>query len=222
MPANTNKDYRNTTNCPILVDVALKKCELERKIQEEHQRAKIMYNFIHDKQDIYFNQFSEIYNFKCAYCGVSIGISDKRLFEVDHFICEDAFSKNTEGRKEAGKVSNLVLACYSCNRGKGKLMINENYREMMNPDDGSIAQVFYRSEDYYICIRPDFAKDQVVIDFYHRLLLGSEFRRLDYLLLEIKNFISTQRTTNPTAAKQLQQCLATLIIRRNKTLYITP
>ena len=92
MLTDTNKDYRNTTNCPVLVDVALKKCALERKIQQDHKRAKIMYNFVHDKQDVYFKPFSEIYNCKCAYCGAWIGISDIRLFEVDHFICEDAFS----------------------------------------------------------------------------------------------------------------------------------
>lgn len=49
MLTDTNKDYRNTTNCPVLVDVALKKCALERKIQQDHKRAKIMYNFVHDK-----------------------------------------------------------------------------------------------------------------------------------------------------------------------------
>ena len=40
MLTDTNKDYRNTTNCPVLVDVALKKCALERKIQQDHKRAK--------------------------------------------------------------------------------------------------------------------------------------------------------------------------------------
>lgn len=128
------------------------------------------------------------------------------------------FSKDTAGRSEAGKVSNLVLACYSCNRGKGKLMIDEDHQGTLNPDDGSIAQVFDRNEDYYICIRPDYAEDQVVVDFYQKLLLGSEFRRLDYLLLEIKNFISTQRTSNPTVAEKLEQCLGALIMKRNKTL----
>lgn len=59
MLTDTNKDYRNTTNCPVLVDVALKKCALERNIQQDHKRAKIMYNFVHDKQDVYFKPFSE-------------------------------------------------------------------------------------------------------------------------------------------------------------------
>ena len=218
MPTDTNKDYRNTTNCPVLVDITSKKNDLEDKIKKDHKRAKIMYNFVHDKQDAYFKIFSEIYNGKCAYCGASIGISDIRLFEVDHFICEDSFSKDTKGRSEAGKVSNLVLACYSCNRGKGNLMIDKKHQRILNPDDGSIAQVFDRSEDYYIQIRPDYSEDPLIVDFYQKLLLDSEFRRLDYLLLELKNFISTQRTSNPTVAAKLEQCLGTLILKRNKTL----
>lgn len=218
MPVDTNKDYRNTTNCPALVDIIQKKCTLEYKIQKEHKRAKIMYNFVHDKQGIYFKLFSEIYNCKCAYCGTWIGISDIRLFEVDHFICEDAFSKDTSGRSEAGKLLNLVLACYSCNRGKGNLMIDEVHQGILNPDDGSIAQVFDRNEDYYICIRSDYAEDQLVVNFYHKLLLGSEFRRLDYLLLEIKSFISTQRASNLVVVEKLERCLSLLLIKRNKTL----
>ena len=218
MLTNTHNDYRNTANCPVLVDVALKKLALEQKIHKEHKRAKIMYNVVHRKQDIYFKEFSEIYNDKCAYCGAWIGISDIRLFEADHFICEDSFSNDTAGRIEAGKMSNLVLACYSCNRGKGNLTLDEEHQKTLNPDDGSIAHVFYRDENYYICIRSDYVKDDSVVNFYQKLLLGNEFRRLDYLLLEIKNFISTQRTSNPTIAEKLERCLGTLIMKRNKTL----
>jgi 5-methylcytosine-specific restriction endonuclease McrA len=221
MPMEINDDYRNTTNCPILTDVAHKKSDLEAKIRADHPHARIMYNFVHKKGDVYFEPFSKIYNHKCAYCGVLIGIADIRLFEVDHFICEDSFPGNTEGRIEAGKVSNLVLACYSCNRGKGDLMIDQEHQRTLNPDDGSIARVFDRDEDYYICIRQDYAEDPLVVDFYQKLLLGSEFRRLDYLLLEMKNFISTQRTSNPTIAAKLEQCLCALLMKRNKTLNIT-
>lgn len=218
MPTDTNKDYRNTTDCPVLTDIAHKKSNLEAKIRADHPHAKIMYNFVRKKRDVYFEPFSKIYNCKCAYCGVLIGIADIRLFEIDHFICEDSFPNSTQGRSEAGKVSNLMLACYSCNRGKTDLIIDEDHLKTLNPDDGSIAQVFDRSEDYYIRIRPDYAEDPLIVDFYQKLLLGSEFRRLDYLLLEIKNFISTQRTSNPSVAAKLEQCLGALILKRNKTL----
>lgn len=218
MRVEKNNDYRNTENCPILVDVALKKCALESRIQKEHRRAKIMYNYVHDKQAAYFAPFSKIYNSKCAYCGVMIGIIDIRMFEVDHFVCEDAFPNNTAGRSEAGKVSNLVLSCYSCNRGKGKLAIDGKYKKILNPDEGAIAKVFMRDENYYIKIRPDYTGNYIVTNFYDKLLLGSEFRRLDYLLMEIENLISMQRSHNSSIAEKLEQCFSRLIVKRNKTL----
>lgn len=218
MRVEKNNDYRNTEKCPILIDVALKKCELESMIRKEHLRAKIMYNFIHNKQGDYFVPFLKVYNSKCAYCGVRIGIIDIRMFEVDHFICEDAFPDNTAGRSEAGKVSNLVLSCYSCNRGKGKLAIDGKYQEILNPDNGAIANVFMRDDNYYIEIRPQYTGDCIVEDFYDRLLLGSEFRRLDYLLMEIENLISMQRFYNSSITEKLELCFSRLIVKRNKTL----
>ena len=67
-----------------------------------------MYNFVHDKQDVYFKPFSEIYNCKCAYCGAWIGISDIRLFEVDHFICEDRQIKPCDIERVKTMFSNNV------------------------------------------------------------------------------------------------------------------
>lgn len=216
MCTEKNKDYRNTDTCPVLTDVARKKSALEDNIRKDHNRAKIMYNYVHDKQAAYFKPFSEIYNSKCAYCGILIGIIDIRMFEVDHFVCEDVFSNDTSGRSEAGKVSNLVLSCYSCNRGKGKLIIDGDYKKALNPDDNSIAKVFVRDDNYYIKIKPGYTRDHVIEDFYERLLLGSEFRRLDYLLLEIKKLI--QRLHNPIIAQKLEQCFSRLVVKRNKTL----
>jgi len=218
MLSEINRDYRNTEYCPILTDVALKKSVLEDKIRKEHGRARIMYNYIYNKEGAYFKAFSEIYNRKCAYCGVLIGIIDIRMFEVDHFVCESSFSDNTVGRSEAGKVSNLVLSCYSCNRGKGNLEVGGRYQEILNPDDNSIAEVFFRDDNYYIKIQPDYTGDSVIADFYERLLLGSEFRRLDYLLLEINNLISVQWRCNPTIAESLAHCFSRLMVKRNETL----
>lgn len=216
MCTKKNKDYRNTDTCPVLTDVALKKSALEGKIRKDHKRAKIMYNYVHDKRAAYFKAFSEIYNSKCAYCGVLIGIIDIRMFEVDHFVCEDVFSNDTTGRSEAGKVNNLVLSCYSCNRGKGKLVIDGQYKKTLNPDDNAIAKVFMRDDNYYIKIQSVYAGDHIIADFYERLLLGSEFRRLDYLLLEINNLI--QRLHDPITAQKLEQCFGKLVVKRNKTL----
>lgn len=218
MRVGNDKDYRNTDTCPVLAEVAFKKNDLEDKIRKEHKRAKIMYTYVRNKQGAYFGPFSKIYNDKCAYCGVLIGIKDICMFEVDHFICESSFSNDIKGRSEAGRVNNLVLSCYSCNRGKGNLLIEGAYKKILNPDDGSIAKVFVRDEDYYIRIQSDYVGDSVIEDFYKELTLGSELRRLDYLLLEMRNLISVHRLDNPDIAEKLEQCFCSLIMKRNKTL----
>ena len=214
--AAINKDFRNTDACPQLVDVVLKKNNLENKIRRERKRVRIIYNSIRDKQSEYFKEFAQIYNNKCAYCGALLGIIDIRLFEIDHFICEADFTNDTVGRIEAGKAENLVFSCYSCNRGKGSLHIDEEHRIMLNPDDCSIADVFFRDADYYFRIKDDFNNDEQVRLFYNSLTLGSESRRIDYLLLEIKNLIHKKKNTE--LANRLEQCMGLLLLKKNNTL----
>lgn len=60
MRVEKDNNYRNTENCPVLVDAALKKRALKSRIQKEHRRAKIMYNYVHDKQAAYFAPFLKI------------------------------------------------------------------------------------------------------------------------------------------------------------------
>lgn len=60
--AAINKDFRNTDACPQLVDVVLKKNNLENKIRRERKRVRIIYNSIRDKQSEYFKEFAQIYD----------------------------------------------------------------------------------------------------------------------------------------------------------------
>jgi len=143
-------DYRYTESCPKLLNVGIKKNSLEKEIRLNCPRAKIIYNYVKNRSGSYFSKFADIYNSKCAYCGADLRFTDGRLFEVDHFVCKSSFSADTDGRGEAGKMDNLVLSCYSCNRGKGSLLVTEEYRYLINPDDSSIASVFFRDENYYI------------------------------------------------------------------------
>ena len=73
-----------------------------------------MYNKISDRSTEFNSRFSEIYKCKCAYCGVDMKVLPSTLFEVDHYIAESTFTD----KEKAGKVENLVLACYQCNRSK--------------------------------------------------------------------------------------------------------
>lgn len=174
----TTNDYRNTEYCPKLENVTSKKKTLEDKIKEKHPRQKIIYNKVHVKDTEFNEEFCRIYNRKCAYCGVSMNVIPNKLFEVDHFIAESSFSSEIE----AGKLSNLVLACYQCNRNKGEFLIEGEYIEKLNTDDGKIATVFYRDENYYIRISKDYVGDKTINDFYNKLQLVHQTRRLDYLL----------------------------------------
>ena len=212
------KDYRNASGCPALADVKQKKDELEKRIFQEHPHQKITYNAIRNKNGSYFTDFANIYNKKCAYCGARLGHTDIQLFEVDHFICESSYSNDTSGRAEAGRASNLVFSCFSCNRGKGDLPIGARYQGLLNPDDGSIATVFIRDENYYIRIENTYSHDVFIQTFYKELMLESELRRLDYLLLEISDLISAKRTKNPELAVKLEQCMGILLQRKNATL----
>lgn len=208
-----NEDYRNTDYCQKLKQVEKQKASLEAQIHSEHSHVKIMYNQVHNKDGPYFSSFSKIYNGKCAYCGASIRFTDIRLFEVDHYICESAFGKDTNGKATAGKLNNLVFACFTCNRGKGDFLIKDGYREMLNPDDSSLTKIFYRDEDYYIKIRDEFKSDTFIKEFYDKLNLGFQTRRLDYLLLEMQGLLS--KLSSSTLRDKLESGIAKLMEKKN-------
>lgn len=208
-------DYRNTDQCPILTDITAKKLALEKRIRENHKRTQIIYNRVKEKHNTYYKEFAAIYNYKCAYCGTSLKFTDIQLFEVDHYICESAFTKDTAGRAEAGKIENLTFSCYSCNRGKGSLHIKELHASMLNPDDNSISEVFYRDDEYSIKISSDFSRDEFIQLFYEKLTLGSEFRRIDFLLLEMDNLIQKLQSSNKELAQKLEQCMNRIIQKKN-------
>lgn len=214
----TSKDYRNSSSCPSLSEVAMKKAALEKKIREKHKKVKILYDYVKDRHGDFLEEFAEIYNYKCAYCGATLKFIGPQLFEVDHFICEAAFPNNTQGRAEAGKIENLAYSCYSCNRGKSNLYIKNGYAAMLMPDDNSIAKIFVRNEQYYITINANHLDDKFIQAFYDKLFLGSEVRRLDFLLLEMDSLMIRLRSNKPELANKLEQCSIRLLQKRNYTL----
>jgi 5-methylcytosine-specific restriction endonuclease McrA len=210
-------DYRNTSDCPRLSGVTEEKAKLEKRIHENHPRVEVFYNKINNKSEQYFKDFLRLYNNKCAYCGVKIGILDIRLVEIDHYICKSSFSNDKSGRIQAGKVSNLILACYSCNHNKGSYLIKSTHRSLLNPDDGSIANVFQRNEDYYICVCEKYAHDRDVMLFYNTLMLGGQEKRLDYLLLEMFHLANRMKGHREDLSIRLEQCFGLLLRKRNAT-----
>lgn len=209
----TERDYRNSPYCPCLVDVKDKKRALEERIKTDSPKTKIMYNKISKRGEEYHPRFAEIYNKKCAYCGILWGPLPAEMFEVDHYINEDSFPQTVDGRAEAGKVSNLVWSCSLCNRWKSGLTIAPPYDQLLDPDDGSISNVFKRDEEYNIVISDDYSADPFVKTFYRTLHLGAEVRRLDYLLLRIYGKLQCEKDPEKVAA--LSRIFIRLLEKRN-------
>lgn len=207
------KDYRNTKYCPILEQVDGKKRLLEEKIRKDSPKTTIIYNKVRPRQGTYHKEFAKIYNKKCAYCGCLWGSLPTEFFEVDHFIHETAYPDTKEGRAEAGRIANLVWSCYNCNRGKGGLMIVPPYDKILNVDNGNIANVFVRDEDYSIKIADTYKNDKFVLSFYKALHLEYEARRLDYLALNLRG--KYQKETDPARKQKLGEALSLLMEKRN-------
>lgn len=180
-----NNDYRNTKYCNLKNDIVSEKKSLGKRIQKEHPRVKIIYNQINKKGSEYNKKFRIIYNNKCAYCGITTDVISSELFEIDHFICEASFNGDSI---KAGEINNLVLSCRKCNLAKRDFKWSEEYSSLFNVDDGSIAKLFYRDEAYYIKVAKEYIKDSVICNFYNKLKLNEEIRRLDFLLMNMYGF----------------------------------
>lgn len=129
------------------------------------------------------SEFNSIYDNKCVYCGVSIGIVARSQFEIDHFICRDTRNQDTD------KLSNLVLACRKCNNSKRKYIVPISKNQLFHPDNGQLSNFFCRRCDYSIAIQQQHANDNDVVEFYNALKLDSQLRRLDFLLMHVETLI---------------------------------
>ncbi|MDQ0149643.1 HNH endonuclease [Eubacterium multiforme] len=204
-------DYRNTIYCPKLKDVVVKKSCLDNRIKKEHPRVKIIYNKVRENKGNYKREFMNIYNYKCSYCGNSINNLDYNLFEVDHYICESSFNS----MELAGKLDDLVLACYDCNRNKKGLVIKNKYKELLNPDLEKIKEVFFRDENYYINITEGYIKDDFINVFYKQLKLGYQTRRLDFLLMNLRGLC--KEISGHAESEKIKEILIKLEEKRNLT-----
>lgn len=209
-----DNDYRNTTYCPVLDKVEEQKDALEKEITSAFPRIKIVYNKVNDRGSVYHKKFARIYNDKCAYCGALWGLLPVESFEIDHFLNEASFPDTIEGRAEAGRMVNLAWACISCNRGKRGITMKSPYDDWLNVDNGNIAAVFKRDEEYYIQICDTYQDDEFVQQFYDALHLGYETRRLDYLGLQIEG--KRQAEKDEKRKNELGEMLSTLLKKRNR------
>lgn len=207
------KDYRNTPHCPVTNNLQEKKRSLEEEIWADFPRTRIIYNKVRVRDSKYHDRFAEIYHKKCAYCGALWGILSTECFEIDHYINEKSFPDTIDGRAKAGRMSNLVWACVTCNRGKGGITLVPPYDAILNPDDGSISKAFVRDEKYCIHISEPYESDIFINRFYNALHLDYETRRLDYLLLELHWKSMTEE--NEARRNQYNSIFIELLKKRN-------
>ena len=211
------EDYRLTRYCDDYHDINERKQELEALIRRECPQTRIIYNKIRNRELRYIDDFMQIYNFRCAYCGVSNRVlMNVHLFEVDHFICESSFSGSSKG-VDSGCISNLVLSCKCCNRDKSNLTWPTKYNQLLHPDVGALKHIFVRDDGYYIRIAKTYESDDVILGFYRQSKLGSQKRRLDYLLIEMIGLKEHFDEKNPNSGRLdlLESCIELLLRRRN-------
>jgi len=202
-----SNDYRNSNYCPKLDSITLKKKELQKKIESQYPKCKNFYSIISKKKGNHREDFANIYNTKCAYCGVSLAIMP--MFEVDHYISKKCFASEDD----AGQIDNLVYSCFSCNRNKRDFKINNQYVTLLNPDNGSIAKLFIRADDYSIQIQKKYEADYIIQAFYKKLHFNFDIRRLDYLLLCMHGL--SKKITNKNDRQKLAKAINLLQIKRN-------
>lgn len=204
-------DYRCTKFCPPLVEVQKNKDDFVWRMKNDNPRIKNWYNLIRDNEKKYKIDFMKIYNNKCAYCGVAMGMLPKEYFEVDHYICKNDISNISDC--EVDNIQNLVLACIKCNRKKSDFIFSKNGAAQFSPDDGSITNLFYRDDLFNIKIKGHYEYNSEVTDFYNKLKLGSELRRLDYILLFLSGMIDEAK--NKDIASELRNIREAILRKRN-------
>lgn len=206
------EDYRNTKYCPLLENLQQKKNDVVTLVKKEHRKAVDMYKYISKNEERFKIAFIQAYNGKCSYCGVSLDLIPKSLFQIDHFIYQKS-SEFNNGKTAAGNINNLVLSCNICNHSKSSFSIPKDEREKLHPDK-KISNTFYRDGNYYIQVAKELDSNVVVKDFYKKLKLGSEIHRLDYLLMSMIG-LQEKLTDKHPAYTILSQAINILKKKRN-------
>lgn len=207
------EDYRNTKYCPVLSNLLGKKQTVKNKVLEMHPKAKDMHTYLSDNQTCFKRFFAEAYNWKCAYCGVSIDIIPMRLFEIDHLIPKES-ARFCGSKAKAGQIENLVLSCSYCNRAKSRFECSEEDLSKIHPDTIEILKSFVRDGMYYIRISDDQQKDTIIRAFYEKVKLGSQLHRIDYLLMNMIGLCNYMEGKG-CSCETLRKAIELLKIKRN-------
>ncbi|WP_157805667.1 HNH endonuclease [Bacillus sp. mrc49] len=183
------KDYRNTSYNELDHSLGEKKIKFMDEFKLDFPRAWNIYNNINKNGKIYNVKFKNLYYNKCVYCGISTQVINSSNFEVDHFIPKAVLDLNLGyDKKHIQGIKNLVNSCTMCNRGKLDFLCNSEALYMLHPDNNQLPLIFNRKTDLSIEIKKEYDDNDVIKEFYTKLKLNNQLRRLDYLLMEMKDF----------------------------------
>ena len=107
-----------------------------------------------------------------------------------------------------------MLSCKKCNRAKKDFIWDEVYSSKFNVDDGSITELFYRDKNYYIKVENKFITDKTICEFYRKLKLDEEIRRLDFLLMNMYGF--SKKHSSDRISEKISKCVVLLQQKRNE------
>ncbi|SDG26826.1 HNH endonuclease [Fontibacillus panacisegetis] len=185
----TVQDYRNTSFNDNDFLLGEKKIKFMEDFKLDHPQVKNIYNTIKNRDNKFNAQFRSIYYEKCAYCGVNTQVIDSSRFEVDHVVPASVLKLGLGYSDEfINGIDNLVNSCHMCNRGKSNFLCEEESLNLLHPDNNNLPQIFWRSDDYSIEINEVYIDNLVIKEFYDKLKLHNQLRRIDYLLMEMKDF----------------------------------
>ena len=202
-------DYRETKYCGnIFSNIIRKKSELLNKIKIDHPEAENIYNLLNASG--YRSDFMDVYQCRCAYCGVSNYLIPSSFFEIDHVIPKSSEYFKEHKAKNANSLENLALACRTCNKNKSDFKLDSKSSYYLHPDRKGISSVFVRDDKYYIRISKDYKNSETIKAFYKQVGLGSQVHRLDYILMSLLGL----RDKYPDIS-ELNQAILLLMQRRN-------
>lgn len=214
-------DYRLTKfEKQKLHDIKKKKGVLLRNIRIDHPSAKNFYRLVRNK---YKKEFMKVYDNKCVYCGVSLDLIPKKMFEIDHVVYQKSPRFNNCFKRNKNGMSNLVLSCYDCNRKKTDFSIDRDIEYILHGDYNKIKEVFHRDTKNYTIVIGDIndlspTQQKTIRDFYKLLMLENYIHRLDYLLMsmyDLANYLNLNGKSSSSEYRTLLNCINLLQKKRN-------
>lgn len=209
------KDYRNTSYKTYDFTLNDKKEVFMSKFREVHERAWNVYSNIKSRQCSFNRTFKAIYHDKCVYCGINTHVIELSRFEIDHFIPQTILKKNLGyDKKDINGIYNLVNSCSMCNRKKSGFITDDVNFRLLHPDNEHLKRIFSRLEDFSIVIKEDYTKNVEVAKFYESLSLDNQIRRLDFLIMEMKDFC--EQYPNESIVPQINALILKIESKRRK------